>query len=179
MSEALADFEKKLELLKDVHTQEDLEKVKADVEKAKMRALSESAEYRQLLEERHREAEARAEKIRREYDSEISEVKVRADVAISKAESARSEAERMRANLMPGANPSYQPAPSDSGLVYPKCGGTNLNWMVQGKGKHKKRVPWCFRCNVKMSSQKDGKFVRALRPDEGMMEALKKMRGLP
>ena len=181
MSDALIELEKKLELLKEVHTQEELEKVKVEVETARLKALSESAEYRQILEERRIEAEAHAEKIKLEYDSKVSDINLRADASIAKAENAKSRAERTRANLMPGIlNKQNFSSSSESSLVCPKCGETNLNWMVNGKGKHKAKVPWCFRCNMKMSptGSKDTP-IRNLRPHEAMKDALDRLRGLP
>jgi len=176
MSDALTVLENKLELLKEVHTQEDLDRVKAEVEKAKIRALSESTEYRQLLEERRRDAETRAEKIRREYDSKISDVKLRADAAISKAEDAKTQAERMRARLMPGITGKELPSP-ETGLACPKCGNTLLNWMVKGKGKHKKTMPWCSRCDVTMTVKGEKRYVRTLKPGEALKDELKRIRG--
>ena len=177
MSDALTKLEEKLELLKEAHTQEDLDRVKAEVEEARLKALSESVEYRQLLEERQLETNVRAEKIRREYNEKMSEAKLKANAAIDKAEGARAQTERMRAYLMPGKLNMIHKL--DTGYECLRCKETSLNWMVSGKGKHKKKTPWCFRCNMKMHRKGDKQetTIRLLRHDEAMNEVLKKIKG--
>ena len=169
MPDALEDLEKKLELLKEVHTQEDLERVGAELEEARRRALAESPAYRQLLEERRLEAEVRADKIQHEYESKISDAKFMANHA-------RGQAERLR-NLMPGK--LLQNIKADTGFKCPRCGETNLNWKVTERGKHEEKTPWCFRCNMKMLP-KDSKEIprRTLNPHQAQQETLKRIRGM-
>lgn len=55
----------------------------------------------------------------------------------------------------------------------PHCFGTNLNWLIQGKGKHRKKIPWCFSCHVKMRRKEEhGMIIRELTPDEARAQVL-------
>lgn len=149
-----------LEILKQVKSDEELQEIKEIMSETQKRLLLSDPIYRQEVEERRQN------------------MRFKTEVAMNKQETERLlhlQEIRMQEKEAGESNSALRTL----GLACPKCGGTNLNWMVNGKGKHKVKVPWCFRCNVKMATKGNKSFIRFLRPGEAMNETLKRLRGRP
>ena len=149
-SEVRAKFEEAKERLKSVHTRGELEEARGEVYKWRDKLLWVSEDFRREHEERQRASQARARFS--ELDGRVSEIRGR-------AEQIRRDADRLRPAPFT-FDPRLRGAYDDrleklrskalgNRLICPECNDVDRhNVQVTGKGKRKRKTPWCFKCNV-------------------------------
>jgi hypothetical protein len=128
---------------------------------------------------------------RKDVEADLNRIQEIKDSAEAKAEAARREAEAIRAKaeaLRQQHDPSLRRITENlrikhgvvtTGLMCPKCKDTNAsNVQVYGKGKTRKQVPWCIKCNVPLvpPDKPDGGWI----VKQGNLDDVRRrLRGLP
>ena len=72
---ASADLRKKMNMLTKVHTQKDYERIRVEIEEARQRVLTESAEHRQFLEKQQTDAKIKVETRRKSIKHRVGKTK--------------------------------------------------------------------------------------------------------
>lgn len=94
----------------------------------------------------------------KEIDEEFRKAQHTREESMRKVAEARQMAERLRQEAMMG---DLMPKlfPDEKQYECPKCHRkwkeSQLNYLVRGKGKHKKKVPWCPHCDLQIFREGD------------------------
>lgn len=134
------------EKLKTVHTRNDLERVRKEVYKWRDKLLEVSEDFRKEIEEKQR---ANLPGRPNNFDGRINKIKGR-------AEEVRRIADLLRRNYDPRLREMKDMMRErltnvQGRLICPKCGSFDMgNVWVTEKGKRKRKMPWCFKCNVQL-----------------------------
>lgn len=148
------------------HTQEDLKRFQKELEPLKEQALKESVTYQRMMLEKRRIADERARKMEQEHRMKMLETKaeamnIRTGSVGGNTEKIVTQRQARAIMDLKNSNLPSRKKTKTLGLQCPKCGDTNVsNTMVQGRGKKKKRIPYCFKCSLKLTE--GGKGVRVL-----------------
>lgn len=145
--------------MKQVHTREQLDIQRGEVERLKKQLLEIDPEFRAMIEERKREAKRRGDQMRAEHKAGMAEVERMVRVAKSKARAVSAKAEAARRNaerrlddfaerhLVKKRTQEEAEKAVDNKLACrnPKCPDLGKN-----RGNMLNNVEWCFLCSHKL-----------------------------
>lgn len=157
LEDARRGFYAALEGLKQVHTREQLETQKEEVERLKKQLLEIDPEFRAMIEMRKREAKMRADQARAEHKAKISEAKMKASTARAKADSLRRDAERRLDDFDERHLVKKRTFEEAEKAVGDKLACRNPKCPDQGKnrGNMLNNVEWCFMCNHRLIAESE------------------------
>lgn len=149
MSEAeiRANFEEALERLKTVHTRDELEEARKNVYKWRDKLLETSEDFKREVEGRRMASQAEHKGRFSEFDGRVKDIKLKAGRFKIDPWMTDQHLKGLNEMMLERMRPKAQGLK----LVCPECGEPDRrNVKVTGKGKRKKKAPWCFKCNVQL-----------------------------